>query len=153
MVKMILIGVLVALSTLGGSYAGMMLAHSSSRAAEHAEVEALEIVKFESLSIPVLRNGKVHGYVLGRFAFGASPSEVKKNRTAMTMYVSEAVFTSIYEEDSIDFSALRPLQVDALAERIVKKANGRIGQPLIKQAFIENLSFLGQEEVRCQKNQ
>ena len=73
-----------------------------------------------------------------------------KNKETLTLYVSEAIFRSVYEEEALDFTALKPVQVEALVHRIVEKANARIGRPAIAQIFVEGLNFLAHEAVRCQ---
>lgn len=149
MVRMLLLGLVVVLSTLGGSYAAMKLPQSSAPGADTGATEELTVVKLDPVSVPVVRGGKIQGYVLGRIAFAASAKEMK-NKDVLTLYVNEAIFRSVYEEEALDFTALKPMQVEALVLRTVEKANSRIGRPAIAQVFVESLNFLAHEAVRCQ---
>ena len=151
MVRMLLLGLIVVLSTLGGSYAAMKLPGGSAPSAESGgAAEELTVVKLDPVSVPVVRGGKIQGYVLGRIAFAASTKEMK-NKDLLTLYVNEAIFTSVYEEEALDFNALKPVHVEALVHRTVDKANARIGRPAIAQIFVESLNFLAHEAVRCQQ--
>lgn len=149
MVRMLLLGLVVVLSTLGGSYAAMKLPQSSAPGAESQAADEVTVVKLDPVSVPVVRSGKIQGYVLGRIAFAAGTKEMK-NKDLLTLYVSEAIFRSVYEEEALDFAAMKPVHVEALVHRIVEKANARIGRPAIAQVFVEGLNFLAHEAVRCQ---
>lgn len=148
MVRMLLLGLVVMLATLGGSYAAMKLPKGASTAEE--PVEKTEVVKIDPISVPVVRAGKIQGYVIGRYAFSAPAGEVRKDKDALILYVSEAIFRSVYEEEELDFSALKIIEVDKLVGRIVTKANARIGRPMIAQVFVESMNFLAHDAVRCQ---
>ncbi len=112
--------------------------------------EKTEVVKVDNLSVPVVRAGKIQGYVIGRFAFSAPASEIRKDKDALILYVSEAIFLSVYEEEEFDFSTLKIIEVDKLIARAVAKANARIGRPMIAQLFVESMNFLAHDAVRCQ---
>ena len=149
MVRMLLLGLVVVIATLGGSYAAMQMP----RGASHAEADAgekTEVVKIDPLSVPGVRAGKIQGYVIGRFAFSAPASEIRKDKDALILYVSEAIFLSVYEEEELDFSTLKIIEVDKLIARSVAKANARIGRPMIAQLFVESMNFLAHDAVRCQ---
>lgn len=149
MVRMLLLGLVVVIATLGGSYAAMQI-HQSAPAAKEEATEKTEVVKIDPISVPVVRAGKIQGYVIGRFAFSASANELRKDKDTLTLYASEGIFRSVYEEEELDFSALKIIEVDKLIARIVAKANARIGRPLITQVFVESLNFLAHDAVRCQ---
>ena len=152
MVRMLLLGLVVVLSTLGGSYAAMNSPKATSASgAKDQAAEAVTIVNLEQVSVPVVRDGKIQGYVLGRIAFSTYASEAAKNKDALILYVNEAIFRSIYEEETLDFSSLKPIGVEELVGRVVEKANARIGRTAIVQVFVENMNFLAHEAVRCQQ--
>jgi len=146
---MLLLGLVVVIATLGGSYGAMQI-HQSAPAAKEEATEKTEVVKIDPISVPVVRAGKIQGYVIGRFAFSASANELRKDKDTLTLYASEGIFRSVYEEEELDFSALKIIEVDKLIARIVAKANARIGRPLITQVFVESLNFLAHDAVRCQ---
>jgi len=144
---MIVLGIVVVLSTLLGSYATMQLTAAPAPEAKQ-KPEVIQQVKLEPMSVPIIRSGKVSGYILARFAFSATEHTLKDHRNVLTLYFSEAAFKTIYEEPDFDFSALKPVQIDGLRQRIVAATNERAGAHGIKDVFVENLSFLTPEEVR-----
>lgn len=151
MVRMLLLGLVVVLATLGGSYAAMKLPQSSASSSGTEATEEQQVIKLEPVSVPVVRDGKIQGYVIGRLAFSSGASELKKNKDALTLYVNESIFRSVYEEEGLDFATLKIVEVEALIKRIIEKANARIGRPAIGQVFVESLNFLAHDAVRCQQ--
>lgn len=149
MVRMLLLGLVVVLATLGGSYAAMQFPRDTPGKTEDAG-EKTEVVKLDPVSVPVVRDGKIQGYVIGRFAFSAPASAIRKDKDALMLYASEAIFRSVYEEEELDFTALKIVDVDKLIERMVAKANARIGQATIAQIIVESMNFLAHDAVRCQ---
>lgn len=149
MVRMLLLGLVVVIATLGGSYAAMQFPRGTPGKTEDAGEKA-EVVKLDPVSVPVVRDGKIQGYVIGRFAFSAPASAIRKDKDALTLYASEAIFRSVYEEEGLDFTALKIVEVDKLIGRMVTKANARIGNPTIAQIFVESMNFLAHDAVRCQ---
>lgn len=148
MVRMLLLGLVVMIATLGGSYAAMQVSHAP--APKEDPHEKPEIVKIDPISVPVVREGKIQGYVIGRYAFSAPASAVRKDKDTFILFASEAIFRAIYEEDGLDFTSLKIVDLDKLIDRVVAKANARIGQPLITQVIVESMNFLSHDAVRCQ---
>lgn len=149
MIRMLLLGLVVVIATLGGSYAAMQFPQGSSTTETDTSV-ASEVVKLDPTSVPVVRAGKIQGYVIGRFAFSASASEIRMNKDVLVQYVSESIFRSVYEEEELDFATLKIIEVEKLVKRIVTKANARIGRPAIGEVFVESMNFLAHDAVRCQ---
>jgi hypothetical protein len=146
---MLLLGLVVVIATLGGSYAAMQFPRGTPSKTEDA-TEKAEVVKLDPVSVPVVREGKIQGYVIGRFAFSAPASAVRKDKDVLSLYVNEAIFRSVYEEEGLDFTALKIVEVDKLIGRMVTKANARLGQSTIVQIFVESMNFLAHDAVRCQ---
>ena len=149
MVRMLLLGLVVVIATLGGSYAAMQFPRGAPSKTEDASEKA-EVVKLDPVSVPVVREGRIQGYVIGRFAFSAPASAIRKDKDALSLYVNEAIFRSVYEEEGLDFTALKIVEVDKLIGRMVTKANARLGQSTIVQIFVESMNFLAHDAVRCQ---
>ncbi|MGE0627033.1 MAG: hypothetical protein AB7O43_04360 [Hyphomicrobiaceae bacterium] len=148
MIRLIALGLIAIVATLGGGYAAIMLGGDRMTAAKSANDEHLEFVKIEPVSVPIIRSGKVEGYVIAHVTVSAKDKDAEANRAALTTYASEAVFRAIYEEEEFNFAVLKPMEVVALSDRIVKLANERIGRATIRHSVIENLNFVSSAELR-----
>lgn len=147
MIKLLVLGLAGIAATLAGSFLAAMLGAPQEAKIEKKEPE-VEMVKFDAISVPVIRRAKVQGYVVVRISVLAYAAELKAGRPALTAFASEAAFRSIYEEEAFDFSALKPVQIAALAEKITQLTNGRLVRPFIKQTAIESLNFVSQTEIK-----
>lgn len=150
MVKMIVLGLLTVVATLAGAYAGLRVSPGATSGASAKEQEAVELVKLDPASVPVIRNGAIAGYVVVHAAYTATAKDIKQIRNLMTTYVNEAVFITLYGDDSINFTAMKPLQLEALAKRATKGANTRLEREAIKRVTFEGVNYLTQEEARNQ---
>lgn len=148
MIRLLLLGLVAVASTLGGGYIGSML---SANSGGHTATESAktDVVRLEPSSVPIIRHGKLTGYVVARAAVTADAEEVKNNKLVLSLYAAEAVFKAVFEEESFDFTALRPGQIASLNEIIVRTANERMGRTVLKHSILENLSFVTPDEVRC----
>lgn len=147
----IAVALVAIISTLGGTYAAKLFATAAKSAAVAEEGLVVDIVKLEPISVPIVRQGKIEGYVIARVALSAPSHDVKNSKAVLMAYASEATFRAIYEDQVFDFAALKAANVAALAGRISKLANERIGRPTIKQALVESLNFVAKSEVRTQQ--
>jgi hypothetical protein len=149
MMKSILLGSLTIAATLGGHYAAGIV--SSPKPAAQASEEKVEVVKLEPISAPVIRDGKVVGYVIARMSIATLAADAKAHKELLVAYASEAVFRGIYEEKAFDFAAMRAADVSELGRRIVELANKRFGKPAIREAVVESINFVSHAELQSRR--
>ena len=150
--KLIVLGLATVLATLAGSFSAMELGSNDRAKPADPPVVADEVVRLEQSSVPIVREGKVQGYVLAQISFSAAAADVKASKALLTVLATEAAFAAVFEEVRFDFTSLKTIEIADLSERILKKANNRIGRGTITKVFIESMSFLDQESVRCRRN-
>ena len=151
MVKMIVLGFVAVIATLGGAYAGLQMSFKQKSGTEVLEQDAVELVKLDPTSVPVIRDGSIAGYVIVRSAYLATAKDIKQIRPQMTAYVTEAIFINVYGDEAANFTGMKPIQVEALAERAAKGANTRLARDAIKRITLEHINYLTVEEARNQQ--
>lgn len=150
--KLLALGLATVIATLAGSYAAVVLSSPPGDRAATPMPDVEEIVRLEQSSIPILRDGKVQGYVLAQLAFTASASDLKSSKPALTTHVTAAAFATVFEEEALNFASLRVAQLARLGDRTLARANEQIGRHVVRKVLVENLMFLDQESVRCRKS-
>lgn len=143
----IAVALVAIISTLGGTYGGKLYA-TAEKTTDPSNGTAVDIVKLDPISVPIIRKGQIEGYVVARIAVAATTSDVKNGKAVLVAYASEATFRAVYEDQSFEFANLKPADVAVLTERIAKLSNERIGRPAIKQALVESLNFVSKSEAR-----
>lgn len=147
--RSLFLGMIAIAATLGGHYAAGI--SFSSNSAEAPLQEQVDLVKLEPISAPVIRDGKIIGYVIARISVAALAADAKAHKGLLAAYTSEAVFRGIYEERAFDFSAMRAVDVSELGRRVVELANKRFGKPAVREAIVESLDFVSQSELQARR--
>lgn len=148
MIKELVVGLVAVASTLGGSYVTMQLAAPAVGGGDKAEQDKLKHIKPDVISVPILRGGKLDGYVIARIVATAFAKDVEKHEEEILVFVNAATFRTFYADPGFDFAALSPVETRELASRIVKDVNARLGRDSVKEVIIESLNYMTPEEVR-----
>ena len=91
------------------------------------EGDLLGFIKTEMVSVPVIRAGKVQGYVVAQLSFAVNKTATKKLAFEPTPYLVDIAFRALYENSAIDFSQLQPQDLTLLAKKIAEGANAKLG--------------------------
>ncbi len=152
MIKTLFVGLWSGGVALGAVYLAMMLNAEKPAGGAHGGEEGPQVVEFvksETMSVPVIRGGKVIGYVVTELSFAVSKSEGgEAEANAPLPYLVDAAYRSIYENVSADFEHLKPQDLKTLSETVKKTANERLGKETVKDVLISNINFVGQDELR-----
>lgn len=143
--KLLVIGVVAVFATLGGLAATLYVMRP--KPAEHV-AEKYDWMKLETISVPILRNGKVSGYVIAGISGEVRARDLAARRDAISSHLNAAAFHVIYDEPSFDFKSLKPAEVASLGKRVGALANKNLGAESFKEVIVENLNYLTPEQVR-----
>lgn len=150
MLKYIFVGVWVCAVTLGSTYGVMYWKAQKQQAAAHpTETKVvLEQIKTKTISVPLVLNGTVQGYVLAQFTFTIEASVLDSLPVKPDLYLVDEAFRLIYAGEAIDFRTLRKPDVAALGRLIKDAVNKRLGTELVKEVFVQELNYLPKEQFR-----
>lgn len=146
MVKNLIVGIVAVAVTIGSTFATLWFNRAGAEKKDVAE--KYEHLKLDAVSVPILRRGKVEGYVLARLTATVKSKDVSARRDAVTSHFSAAAFRTVYEEPSFEFRDLKKAELVTLAKRIGEATNKSLGSESIKEVMVENLNYLSPEEVR-----
>ena len=147
----LIVGGVAIVTTLGGAYAAMTMSAAHHAAPRTEATLALELMKIEPVSVPVVRFGKIVGYVIARVTISAPSSELKTLRPVVMAFATEAVFRAVYEEPTFDFAGLKVVELKTSADRISRFANERLGRPIVQASIIDGMSFVEPSGIRAHK--
>ena len=150
MLKYIFVGLWVCGVTLGSAY-GVMLWQAQNQ--YHAKDKPVEKVEFEQvktkvISVPIVHEGKVRGFVLAQFTFQIEASMLKDMAVKPDIYFVDEAFRIIYSGEVVNFSTLRKPDLPALAKVIKESVNKRLGKDLVHEVFVQELNYIPQEQFR-----
>jgi flagellar basal body-associated protein FliL len=149
-IKTLLIGLWVCGVALGSSYFFVQMNNSSAAhvAAETEEAEVIEFIKTDMVSVPVIRAGKVQGYLVAQLSFAVNKTATKKLAFEPTPYLVDVAYRALYENSAIDFSQLQPQDLTLLAKKIAEGANAKLGGEVVKDVLMNEINYVPRDEVR-----
>lgn len=149
MLKLVLIGLWVILVTAGATVASSYLAgKGGDTPAAASDTNPVEELKSDMMSIPVIRNGGIVGYVIIQLTYAADKVLLDERKIEPTPYLNDAAFRAIFTASEVDYQRLRTEDLDRLTSAIGTEANKRFGREVVKQVLIQQLNFVRKEEIR-----
>ena len=150
MLKLALAGVWVAAMTGGAAYVTATVDFGGDSVAAGAVEEdaGAEDISTEMTSVPLVRGGVIVGYVIIQLSFQADRLLLEKLKIEPKPYLVDAAFRTIYGAREVDFTRLRPGDMDLLTDGITRAANDRIGGKLVRQVLIQQLNYVRKEDIR-----
>ncbi len=108
----------------------------------------LDYIKTDIISVPVLANGKIDGYVIAQFVFTVEGKILKRLSVPPNLLIVDAAFSTLFSNKIIDFKDIKPVALDELKIRIRTNVNERFGSDLIYEVLVEQLNFIPMDQVR-----
>ncbi len=150
MIKQLLFAFWICAVTIGAAYGMILWQVSASQDIADAGEKPLTIeqVQTKRISVPVIHEGRLKGYVLAQFIFRVNGDALKQMTARPDIFLVDEVFKSIYSGEAIDFRDPKKPDVRALSDLIKKKANERFGQDFVLEVLVQELNYVPQERFR-----
>lgn len=151
MIKLIFVGLWACAITLGSSWA--VIAWKSGKAAEAARepekhLGGLEQVRTKMISVPIIANGAIQGYVIAQFAFTIDAKLLKQLTIKPDAILMDEAFKTIYAGETIDFQNLKKQDLPGLVKAVSDNANRRLGASMVQDVLIQELNYVPKAEAR-----
>jgi hypothetical protein len=143
-IKTLFVGVWVCAVALGSTYLAAHMAAAVPAGEGAKGAPAVEYIKSEMLSVPVIRGGKVQGYVVTQLSFAVN----KGGEVDPTPYLIDAAFRAFYEAAPADFERLKPQDISEIVTKTRDYANARLGGDIVKDVLVGELNYVGRDDVR-----
>ncbi len=153
MFKYLIVGIWVCAVTLGASY--MMMSMASEKAGDGKEASpliGLDYVKVNPISVPIIRDGGVQGYVIAQFVYTADAEDIKDQSVPIDLYFNDRVFALIYQNDAINFEHIKKTDLTGFMQELVVSVNKRLGTPIVQNVLVEQFNFVPIGQIRCKRD-
>lgn len=148
MMRLVLAGVWSALVALGSAYAVLSRHGETAEATSAAAARDLEQVRTKVMSVPVIAEGQVQGYVVAQFLFTIDRNAARDVPQPVNAFLSDGAFRTLYAGEKIDFRSLQRQDLMALGKTITETVNARVKAPLVHSVLIQDISYLTKDEIR-----
>lgn len=156
MIRTLVLGFWICAVTLMGTWAGATYLGGPSATAEttHGEglMGGLTEIKPRPVSVPMIVDGAVQGYVMSQLTFTVKKEMLEKLSVRPEVFIVDEAFKTIYAGEPIDFKRLKKQDIVALAGKIKENVNRRFGSALVEDVLFEDLNYVPMEKVRGGKD-
>lgn len=151
MLRMLVIGIWSCAVTLASTYgAAYWKSHRNATPAE-AHVEKLEVKKIKPITVPIISDGMLKGYISAEFSYvvaaaggshGASGADGDPDS-----YIMDEAFRRIYADNSLDFHHIEKFDLNTFTRELTARVNERLGSSLIKETLVKSFAFVPKEDI------
>lgn len=143
MIKLLIIGVWACVVTLGSSYVVFsMSAPEAPGSAESDFYDGLDYRSTGAITVPIIADKAVKGYILARFVYTIDGKTVAKLTVPPEPFVLDEAFRRLYASDDFDFENPERFDLPAFMEEIKTAVNGRYGEDLVQDILVEQFDYL-----------
>jgi hypothetical protein len=155
MVRLIVSGLWVCFVALASCYGAVFwqtAAHAPAAEPEAAAADSgqavLESIKTRMISVPVVGDGAIHGYVMAQFVFNVNAAIANRLPVKADMLLLDEAFKTIYAGDVVDFRHFKKQDLPGLSKGIAANVNKRFGVHLVEDVLIQELNYIPKDQVR-----
>ncbi len=143
MIKIVLVGLWVCVVSLLSSFvAAQWKADAEPAPPEEPFLEGLEYRKLQPLTVPMISDGTLKGYVLAKLVFTADARAIREFPLEPEPFVVDEAFREIYVNGKVEFGELQKYDLDALTEAIKQNANLRLGPDFVRDVLVEEINYV-----------
>lgn len=146
MIRSAAVSIWIASLALISAYFGATVSFHSEQTPPPGE-EGPALITLKSLTVPVIANGTMQGYVLTQIALATKRDLLKTLPQPPEIAVADFVFRTLYAEEQVDFKHLTKQDLNKLSKTILESVNARAGVPLVENVFIQELHYLNKHEA------
>lgn len=147
MVKLLLIGLWVCAVSIGGVYLSASLSQAPAETQAPPAVVA-SIVRGNSISIPVINNGVVDGYFLGRISLSVDSEKAKKVQLPLEVMLTDQLFSLLMGNRMIDLKNVGSFEPDKFRSLIKDGINKKVGDDVVAEVLVEQLDYMSKDAIQ-----
>ena len=150
MIRLLLTGLWVCIITAGGSYAVAYWKENGGLSAQKDEyIDGLQYQKTRALSVPMVENGSVQGYIVARFVYTVEARTLHQLSVPPEPFVVDEAFRRIYADERLDFRKLARYDLSVLTAAIKQRVNERMQADVIQDVMIEDFNYVSREQFQA----
>jgi hypothetical protein len=149
MFKALIIGIWGCLIAAGSSYAVVFM-HNRKPAETTTAVPAdkLERRKVPPLTVPVLAEGKLQGYLIVQLALLGPAQAMKAQDVPPEVLLSSVAFSILYSDDKIDFRQLKKYDLKGFTDDAKARMDKRLGPGIVSEVAVDEFNYVSKDDLR-----
>ncbi len=147
MIRSLVLALITCLSTVGGVYGAMSWKAAAKASTDQSGKSQLQVMKTRMVSVPLLTDGEVLGYVVTRLQFVADTELLKLSSVQPELFVADEAFRQIYATAPEDMKNGRKQILKELATNVTAGANKRMGRDVVRDVMIDSWTYLSKKDM------
>lgn len=149
MIKLVIIGVWVCAVTLASSYgAAYWAAGANFGKAEDPYLPGLEYKRVPTITVPMIIDGQIKGYVIAKLVFTADAGTLKKLTVDPVIFVVNDAFGEIYTNGRVEAGKISKYNLKDMTDRIKDKVNARLNGAVVQEILIDGINYIDKNDIR-----
>lgn len=133
--------VVMTCTSLGVLKAGLLVRHGDATQ-KNAQVET---IKLPPVSVPLLSEGEVRGYILARFAAVVAGRDASAK---IDVYIIDEIFRSLYGLAPRQVQTDETGQIATLTKGIIDRVNTRLGASQVRELLVLEWTWVSKQDAR-----
>lgn len=146
MIRNLAVSIWIVCLTLASAYFGARMQHEPAPKPSQG-VQPPALIALKSVTVPVIANGAMEGYVLAHITVSAKAELLAKLPQPADLLMGDAAFKTLYAEEQVDFKHLGKQDLAKLSKKVLDGINAKAGIPLASEVFIQELHYLSKQEI------
>ncbi len=148
--KAVGLGVWASLVTLGATYAAATWNTGATVEIVRSEqkLEGLEYRRPGAITVPMISDGKLRGYVVAKVVFTADARELHAFPVDPQPFVLDEAFRRIYTDGRVEFDHMSKYNLDEITGGIKAAVNKRLGADIVHDVLIDELNYVDKESLK-----
>lgn len=148
MIKIVLAGIWACAVVMMSSYGVAYWQTHGKGPASEAAVSGIEYKKVRPLSVPLLSEGVIQGYIVVQFVFTADAKVLKDSPVPLEIYLLDEAFRLIYSDEALSFKQNERYDLAGLAKALTEKLRVRLKGDLVKEVLVDQFNYVAKADVR-----
>jgi hypothetical protein len=148
MIRLVLAGLWMCVLTAGTSYAVAYWKENGSLLPKQDSPGGLQHQKTRTLSVPMVEDGSVKGYIVARFVYTVEAKAMHQITVPPEPFVVDEAFRKIYADERLDFRKLARYDLSLLTASIKQRVNERMQAEIVQDVLVEDFNYVAREEFQ-----
>lgn len=149
MIRFIIIGVWVCVVALASTYAAAFWVTGSEHGkSDDARLSGLEYRRLPVITVPMVIDGSVKGYVLVKLVFTADAGLLRKMSVDPGIFAVNAAFQEIYVNGRIESGRMSKYNLPEMLERVRKATNAHLNGDVVQEVLVDSLNYVDKTDLR-----
>ena len=118
---------------------------------EEMEQAKIEQVKLDSMSVTIVRDNTLQGYVLIDAVFMLNMDKIANKAVPIDIALKDVVNNSIFTYKDINLQYLESFEYEKFKIKVSEDLDKKYGSGFVQDMLIERIDFISYEEIRTKK--